>query len=93
MNVIKEEILEKINDSLKEYPASIDGITMISFSEKKSYIGNIKFLDMEKVEEAKKILSKVFKCYGHYSIHSQEVVSCCAPKYMTIGFKIDVEEN
>ncbi|MDR0913143.1 MAG: hypothetical protein LBM96_11180 [Methanobrevibacter sp.] len=93
MEKIKENILKDINNTLKDYPHSIDGITAISFSKNKSYIGNVKFLEMNKVDEACKLLEPVLNIYGKVALRTQEVVSCCAPTYMMIGIKIDVKTN
>ena len=64
---------------------------MISLNNKKSYLGNIKFFELEKIDEAKTKLKTLLDSYGKNSFNVEEIVSCCAPTYKLISFKVTVD--
>jgi hypothetical protein len=59
-------------------------------SNKKSYLGNIRFFDLEKLNEVTTKLTTILDEYGKNSFHTEEVIPCCSPKYYLISFKVDV---
>ncbi|KZX17541.1 hypothetical protein MBCUT_02160 [Methanobrevibacter cuticularis] len=89
-NHIKTEILLKTQDLLKKYTSELKDITTISLSNKKSYLGNIKFFDTENIDEVKSELKSLFDAYGKNSFNIENIQSCCTPNYILISFKIDI---
>lgn len=90
---IKSDILDEINKILKNnhIPENLDDLTVLNLSDTISYLGNIKILDENKLDNIEKELKVLFDRYGSSSLRSEEIVSCCRPSYMNISFKVNIE--
>ena len=88
----KNEIIEEINRISKKH-GNLDEIKdiliVVSLNNDKSYIGNIKISDENKLEEMKKDLKELLNRYGNTSLKSEEFIPCCSPPYINIRFKIN----
>ena len=90
-NEIKNEIIKNINDILavNKIP-KINNLTVMNLNKQTAYIGNIDILDYDLIETIEKQLNELFEKYGTYSVKNKEIVSCCAPSYKKISFKVNV---
>jgi hypothetical protein len=87
---IKKEISLSTKNLLNGYMYKFDDIATIVLSNKKSYLGNIRFFEIDKIDEVKLKLTTLFNKYGKNSFNFEEITPCCSPNYILISFKIDV---
>jgi hypothetical protein len=88
--ILKLELLNRIKLILKDYQHEFTEITTVSLSNQDSFVGNIKLFDFDKLNEFSLKLSSLLDEYGKNSSSTEEIKSCCSPKYHLISFKVNV---